>query len=225
MTRPRLIYLHGFASSPGSFKAQRFAAALRARAIESTIPDLNEDDFSGLTLSRQLALLDRLVLDNEGPVVLIGSSLGAYTAALYSGGSYGGTERVKAQVLMAPAFDFAARWAARLGEAAMARWQREGLIETEHFGYGRVMPIGFGLMQDARRLPAYPPAPLPTLVIHGKGDEVVDPAGAERFAAQNSAQVTLELIDSDHGLGDAVHWIIERSLGFLRPYLEEGDAA
>lgn len=222
MTRPRLIYLHGFASSPGSFKAQRFAVALKERGIEPTVPDLNEGDFRGLTLSRQLALVERLVLAEEGPVVLIGSSLGGYTAALYSGGDFVGAKQVQAQVLMAPAFDFAARWAARLGEAAMARWERAGEIETEHFGYGKKMAIGFGLIEDARGQPAYPPARVPTLVIHGRGDETVDPAGSERFAAENKARVELELIDSDHGLADGVSWIIERSLSFLQPFFAGG---
>ena len=74
----------------------------------------------------------------------------------------------------------------------------------------------------ARRLrethPAVPHAEVPTLLFHGRNDEVVDPAGSVAYA-EARPNVTLEMMDSDHGLGEVTEQIIERSLLFLDPYL------
>ena len=81
MSRRQMIYLHGFASSPQSTKAKWLTS--RARAIECLLvcPDLNGDDFEGLTVTRMLehvvGTMDALP---DGPVVLVGSSLGALVA-------------------------------------------------------------------------------------------------------------------------------------------------
>ncbi len=48
------IYLHGFASSPSSTKAQYLRARFASLQINLNIPDLNQGDFSHLTLTRQL---------------------------------------------------------------------------------------------------------------------------------------------------------------------------
>lgn len=210
-----VVYLHGFASSPGSRKAQGFAQALRERGLEPQIPDLNEGDFRGLTLSRQLALVARLTAQcSQRSVVVIGSSLGGYTAALFAASS----DKVAAIVLMAPAFDFGRRWAARLGPEAMQRWQADGVTPTLHYATGQEELVGFGLMEDAARHPAYPNVRVPTLVIHGRQDETVNPEVSERFA-QGRPHVRLELIDADHSLAGVVNWVVQRSLAFLGPWL------
>jgi predicted esterase YcpF (UPF0227 family) len=48
------VYLHGFASSPASSKATRFGQELAALGVPCTCPDLNEPDFSTLTVTRML---------------------------------------------------------------------------------------------------------------------------------------------------------------------------
>jgi predicted esterase YcpF (UPF0227 family) len=48
------IYLHGFASSPQSAKAKYIKNCFSSLNINLKIPDLNEGDFSRLTLTRQL---------------------------------------------------------------------------------------------------------------------------------------------------------------------------
>jgi hypothetical protein len=69
----QVLYLHGFASSPRSSKATFFAAKLAARGISVTVPDLNQPDFSTLTVSRMLGrpLSDRPALARSR----LGSSL------------------------------------------------------------------------------------------------------------------------------------------------------
>ncbi|MCC7382760.1 MAG: hypothetical protein IT384_13070 [Deltaproteobacteria bacterium] len=74
-----LLYLHGFASGPGSFKARRFAEAMARLGFDLAIPDLNAGDFAHLTLSRSIELAQRKLRDRT---VVIGSSFGGYTATV-----------------------------------------------------------------------------------------------------------------------------------------------
>ncbi|PID38101.1 MAG: hypothetical protein CSB49_07315 [Proteobacteria bacterium] len=216
---PLLVYLHGFASSPGSHKARRFIGALTGYRVRLSVPDLNEGDFKGMTLSRALALVERLTA-KEAPssVLLMGSSLGGYTAALFAARS----DKIAAMVTMAPAFDFARRWEERLGPEEVARWEREGSLPMHHYGLGREDQIGFGLLEDARAHDPFPNVTVPALVIHGQNDEVVGSAGSQRFA-EGKDNVTLELIDSDHMLSNNGDWIVERSLSFFSPWLKRRD--
>ena len=76
-------------------------------------------------------------------------------------------------------------------------------------------------MEDAARHPAFPEVALPTLIFHGTRDDTVDPAVSRRYAAERP-EVTLRLVDSDHGLGDAIQLIIGEALSFLAPWLTAG---
>src|SRR5262245_8888349 len=105
-----VIYLHGFASGPGSKKAQYFARRFAELGVQVTIPDLACGDFEHLTLSGQLQVIESSAAGNA--VILIGSSLGGYLAALYAA-RHPETERI---VMLAPGFGFARRWPSRLGE-------------------------------------------------------------------------------------------------------------
>ena len=76
-----VIYLHGFASSPGSSKAARFAAELGRHGVGMSAPDFNQPAFETLTVTRMLQQTADAVVAAEGdPVALIGSSLGAFVA-------------------------------------------------------------------------------------------------------------------------------------------------
>ena len=76
-----VLYLHGFASSPESGKAQKFAAACAERGIGFTCPDLNEPSFETLTVTRMLDVARDVIESVPGPVAIVGSSLGGFVAA------------------------------------------------------------------------------------------------------------------------------------------------
>lgn len=190
--RDGVLYLHGFASSPGSKKAGAIVPALRARGLTVHVPDLNEGDFEHLTVSRALALAKRHVRERT---VVIGSSFGGYLASLLAAKD----DRVKALVLMAPAFDFAARFEARYGGHAVRLWEEAGFVEVEHYGMPGMQRLSFELLRDARTHPARPPLRVPTYILQGRGDDVVSPAMVEEVANAN-AQAELDLVDDDHGL-------------------------
>src|ERR1041385_8668182 len=76
-----VVYLHGFASSPASSKAQRFARELEARGVSFDCPDLNEPSFETLTVTRMLEQTAAAVRKaGSTPIALIGSSLGGFVA-------------------------------------------------------------------------------------------------------------------------------------------------
>ncbi len=210
-----LIYLHGLASSPQSNKAVHFRNALQERGIEPIAPDLNQPEFRTLTLSRIVGVLEQLT-DGAKPrsVKLIGSSLGGYAAALFAAQS----EKVAAQVLMAPAFDFHRTWSSHLGPQELQRWQKDGETPVFHHARQRNEMLGYGLMADAAVQTPYPSVSVPTWIVHGKNDDTVDPRVSQTFAKDQSL-VELQLIDSDHQLSDAVPSIVEQALAFLNPWL------
>src|SRR5512145_2640884 len=73
------VYLHGFASGPGSTKAQFFRARFAEHGITLEIPDL-APNFTHMTIDSMLAIVDTIL--DRGPAVLLGSSLGGYLATL-----------------------------------------------------------------------------------------------------------------------------------------------
>jgi pimeloyl-ACP methyl ester carboxylesterase len=205
------FYLHGFASSPQSVKARYFADRFRAFGKELIIPDLNQNDFYHLTLSRQIRQVEAL-LPSEGSVTLIGSSFGGLTAAWLA-------ERnppVDRLILLAPAFQFLKHWIPKLGDEQMQRWRKEQSLLTYHYGTAQMMPIGYGFLTD---LTGYEDEKLqralPTLVLHGQQDDVIPIQASQTFAAQRSWVKLIEL-DSDHSLANVEEEIWQAVQAFLK---------
>jgi hypothetical protein len=206
--RARVGYLHGFASGPGSTKAQFFRASLAALGVETVIPDL-APDFTNLTVTGQLAIVDAFL--DDAPAMLLGSSLGGYLAALAAARR---PERVPGLVLFAPAFGFAERWAVRIGPDAMARWRRDGTMPVFHYGRGREEPLSIALLDDAARYPAEPDPRCPALVFAGRRDEAVPLASVEHFAAAAPGRRLL-VFDAGHELTEVMEPMWRETRAFL----------
>ena len=198
------IYLHGFASSPGSKKARYF----QERVPGLIVPDLAGDDFEHLTITGQLEVLQRVA--NGRPASLIGSSMGGYLAALY-GARHPEVERL---VLLAPAFAFAKRWAERVGPAQMEDWRRTGFMEVFHYGDGRNRQLGYPLLEDAQRYEDFPALTQPTLIFHGAVDDVVPVELSRRFA-ESRPNVRLQVMESGHELLNVLDEIGAEARAFL----------
>ena len=211
MTAAPVVYLHGFASGPGSKKARFFAERFAARGVPFAVPDLAAGDFSRLTLSGQLQVIENAIAGRS--VCMMGSSMGGYLAALYAAAH---PAQVRRLVLMAPAFDFASRWRQRLGEPAFAEWERTGLLSVFHYGAGQPATVGFALYSDALEHPRFPSVTQPTLIFHGTRDDVVPVELSERFAAGREAHVQLRRFDSDHELVDVTDPMWEETWAFLQ---------
>src|SRR5262245_57885999 len=109
-----VVYLHGFTSSPASSKARRFARELSTRGIGFSCPDFNEPAFETLTVTRMLEQTRAAVAAaGEGPVALVGSSLGGFVAV--HAAVRDETHKIDRLVLLAPAFDFGGNRLRQLG--------------------------------------------------------------------------------------------------------------
>lgn len=207
-----IIYLHGFASSSHSGKATYLGDRLRARGFEVAVPDLNQPDFSTLTITRMLGQVQALMAGTAGRVTLFGSSLGGYVAV---NAAAKWPERVDNLVLLAPALDFSDEGLGAPGGASLSDWKRDGQIQVFHFGHGRMMPIHYGLYEDARRYDAMrADVRMPILVFQGTRDTTVNPEIVKRWAAARP-NVTLHLFDDDHQLAASMGVIWRETERFL----------
>jgi hypothetical protein len=208
----RILYLHGFASSARSSKATFFAAKLRDTGIELETPDLNEPDFSTLTISRMVDQVGRTLESSPEPVVLIGSSLGGFVAVQVA---VKHPDRVSRLVLLAPAFDFGGNRMRSLGDVGLDEWKRRNRLDIFHYGYGRMMPVHYELYEDARRYDCVNAAlSMPIQVFQGRRDDAVDPDGVERWSRARP-NVELHMLDDDHQLTASVGYVWDEMRRFV----------
>jgi len=206
----RLAYLHGFASGPGSTKAQHFKARFAERDMVLDVPDL-APDFTHMTIGSMLAIVDTIL--DGGPTILFGSSLGGYLAALAAARR---PDRVPGLVLMAPAFGFVASWERSVGERTMAAWRRRGTLPVYHYGRRREEPLSIALVDEARAFDAEPDPTCPALVLHGRRDKSVPLEMGEAFVARRPDRRRLVAYDAGHELTEVLDDLWEESLRFLR---------
>jgi uncharacterized protein len=223
-----VLYLHGFASSARSSKATFFARKLLEAGINLQTPDLNEPDFSTLTITRMvdqvLAILD--AHPNER-AVLIGSSLGAFVAVQVA---VARPDRVRGLILLAPALDFGpstssgpSRAESRdggnrmksLGDVGIEEWKRTNRVDVFHYGYGRMIPVHYELYADAGRYDCIHAAlNMPIQVFQGRRDDAVDPVTVEQWSRARP-NVEFHMLDDDHQLAASVDHIWEQMRRFL----------
>jgi len=220
MTRPaatpvrHVVYLHGFASSPESSKAQRFRRELEARGVGFSCPDLNEPAFETLTTTRMLGQVrDVIGQIKEGPIALVGSSLGAFVSVNAAARDSSG--RIDRLILLAPALDFAGNRLSQLGPGGLDEWRRSGMLRIFHYGSGVERQVGFALYEDAAAYDAIAlPTTVPTLVFQGDQDTSVDPAMVRQWA-QGRPLVDLRMLHDGHQLTESLDLIWAESAPFL----------
>jgi predicted esterase YcpF (UPF0227 family) len=174
-----LLYLHGFRSSPQSFKAQRLAAWLREHRpdVQWWCPQLPPSPHDAMAM-----VFEAVQAWPRERMAVLGSSLGGFYATVAA-------ERIGCRaVLMNPAVDPARDLAAYIGEQTMFH------APDEHFFFRAEY------VDELRAM--MPPAitrPERYFVVIAKGDEVLD----WREIHARYASTTLRLLEgSDHGLSD-----------------------
>lgn len=151
---PAVVWLGGFRSDMAGTKAQALADWALARGRAYVRFDYfghgeSDGDFAEGTITRwredALVVLSELT---EGPVVLVGSSMGGWIACL---AAMAVPERVKALVLIAPAPDFTEKlMAPEMGEAARTEMAQTG-VWMRPSEYGDPYPITRDLLEDGAR--------------------------------------------------------------------------
>lgn len=206
---PAVLWLGGFHSAMAATKADALAAwaerggraFLRFDYLGHGVSGGRFEDGS-ITRWRgdALAVIDQLT---EGPLVLVGSSMGAWIALL---ASLARPDRVGGLVLVAPATDFTERLLKPglpdVAHAALARvgvWTRPSAYDPE--GY----PITRALLEDGARwsiLDADIPVGVPVRILQGGADPDVPWTHALELAnALKGPDVVFTLVrDGDHRL-------------------------
>ncbi len=184
---PRLVYLHGFRSSPQSFKAQLLAERLAGLGLAARFacPQLPASPAAAIDLVlREIA---------PGPAdTLVGSSLGGYYATWLA------ESRGCRAVLLNPAVFPARDLAARTGAQRMYHSDDEFVFERRH-------------LDELARFEVEAPARLQRyLLIAARGDELLD--WREMLAKYRGAP-TILLEGGDHGLSQ-FSTLVDRVLAF-----------
>jgi pimeloyl-ACP methyl ester carboxylesterase len=196
---PRWLYLHGFASGPSSSKAVALAARYAERGITLERLDARQPSLERLRLSAIVDHVKRAIGSAQDRAVLFGSSLGALAACRVAEED----PRVFALVLLAPAFDFSARFRERVGLEGMNAWRASGFLEIDDYAEKRRARVDYGFFEDCARIDEergpWPDVRVPTLIVHGRNDEVVD-VGLSRRWARGKRHVRLVEVDDGHEL-------------------------
>jgi alpha-beta hydrolase superfamily lysophospholipase len=183
------LFLHGFRSHCVGEKATALTEHAFARGYSWARFDLAAHGAStGALVEQTLSgwLEDALsvaALYAPRPLILVGSSLGAWLAVLMARSR---RIPVAGLVLLAPAFNFLQRYYAGLPQGLRQQWRSDGrLTLPDPYGPpGTVYQLGYPLIEDAvaHDVLSVPVAlPCPLTMIHGDRDEVVPLAVSEDF--------------------------------------------
>ena len=203
-----VVYLHGFASSAHSTKGTFLSRKFGEQGITIHTPDFNEPDFSTLTVTRMVEQVERL-LDtlSPGPVTLIGSSLGGFVAVQVAL-----RRPIDRLVLLAPALDFSGKRLQSLGDRGLKEWETSGQLNVFHYGYGRLIPVHYGLYTDACGYNCVDAKlSMPILIFQGRQDAAVSPEMVEQWASTRP-NVELHMLDDDHQLTASLEYIWRKTI-------------
>ncbi len=182
---------------PSRRRPRCFAHGWPSAASTVHAPDLNEPDFSTLTVTRmvqQARGIDRAACARAGRPHRVEPREGSWPCRPPS--------RMPAAidrlVLLAPALDFGGERMRDLGDRGIDDWRRTDRLDVFHYGYGRMMPLHFEFYADAQRYDAMNArVEMPILIFQGTRDTAVGSADgggvgqgpAERRACTSSTTI------------------------------------
>lgn len=208
----KYLYLHGFLSGPGSTKGEFLSQKFSQSGSDLIRPDLNAGDFDNLTISNQFSIVQQQIKSLHDKVVLIGSSLGGFIAALVAEN----IPQVEKLILIAPALDFVDRYFRNLGPEELEHWKKTGYIMLYHYHFKAEKRLGYRLVEDAKKYQDLIfKRTFDTLIFHGLYDKSV-PYQVSVEYLKNNPQSRLVLFNSDHGLLDQLDIMWRYIADFLR---------
>lgn len=199
---PHILFLHGFGSGPGSQKGVLIRDYFSARGSTVSLPSISVPSLAELSPKASVrSVMEELRRLRGQEVVLGGSSFGAFVA-LHAYARLDSSDRahVKALVLLAPLID---PWDSKGGLLTPERdaaWKAHGAMPVMDLEKGVEVGVHYRFVEELRSFDSFAVGvDIPTLVIHGRNDDVVPAAQSEAFAGRSPA-VTLEMFDDGHQL-------------------------
>ncbi len=200
-TLPTLLFLGGYRSDRGGTKALFLEDQCRARGQAFVRFDYSghgdsEGRFEDGTIGRWKEDA-RLVLDKltQGPVVLVGSSMGGWIALLLAREC---PERIAGLVGIAAAPDFTKDVEAALGEAERALLDRAGYVEIPNGYDDGVHHMSRAFLNDGRQNSFFGQKavlPFPVRLIQGMKDNQVPWRTAQRIKDHITGAVEIVLVE------------------------------
>lgn len=187
-----ILYLHGFRSSPKSYKAELMAQAMQERGLADqwVCPQLPASPQRAIALANYL--IEQAMQDSglqpERDLAIIGSSLGGYYATCLA-------ERWKCRaVVLNPAVYAARDLATQVGEHTLYHSNEPFVFLPEYVDELAEMAVG------------KPARPERYYLLAAKGDEVLDWQEMADWFAGSQGHI---LEGGDHGLSDFEQWLPE----------------
>ena len=102
-----------------------------------------------------------------------------------------------------------------LGDRGVEDWRRTGELNVFHYGFGRMMPVGYELYTDAAQYDAFHArVDLPVQIFQGERDAAVSPDSVRRWSATRP-NVELHMLDDEHQLLGSLDYIWRETVRFL----------
>ncbi|EME30886.1 hydrolase [Galdieria sulphuraria] len=154
--------------------------------VSDAISKLLHKDFEILETTNQVQFTWRL----------IGSSLGAYTAARFASLF---PSRVDKLVLLAPAFNLVEIWNSGTNDNLLSHWKEKGY--QEFLGpKSRPFSVPFEFVEDLQKHPPFISVACEGTVIHGSEDQVIPLTSAQAFVESYAPHWKLRIVKDDHAL-------------------------
>jgi pimeloyl-ACP methyl ester carboxylesterase len=215
MNGPRWLYCHGFASGPNSTKGVKLSEHFAARGVALERLDLRAPSLERLSFPAMKDVVTAALGGARDRAVLFGSSLGGLTVARVAEAD----ARVSALVLLAPAFRIAERWRARMSDTEWRDWETSGFLEIDDYAAKRRARVHFEFIRELAAIDVgWPDVRVPTLIVHGRQDDTVDPELSRDFA-RGKRWVRLVEVDDGHELTQSLPRIAAEADAFLQPFL------
>jgi hypothetical protein len=196
----KILYLHGLGSGPRSRKAELIREHFTRRGFEVSLPSITLPSLSELSpRAAVLFVRDEVIARLDSSPVIIGSSFGAFVAMhALAGLSEDQRSRIGKLVLIAPVFDPWDEHGELLNAERQRLWEVRGALPILDLERGVEVPVHYRFVEELRTISSGSISyRVPTLIVHGRRDEVVPCAQSEEFA-RTRPWVRLELFDDDH---------------------------
>jgi uncharacterized protein len=206
-------YLHGFGSSPKSYKGLKLQELL-SNSFHLECLDCNVPTFEEMTITNVLEFLEKKFEKEKKKFRFIGTSLGGLIATQFAEKF---PEKVDKIILCAPAWKINELWDLIIsGKETLENWEKSGKLNFKFGPQGHELDegnfsafetfeggktIGWNYYKDAMdHQYQYPISECPILIFHGTLDAQVPIKYSEEYVTLNKNAKLIQVQGGDHGL-------------------------